>query len=80
MPGVFWTLYHLLRDTAAYDKCRAQIDQVLSQRTNDAPAWFTLEELDAMTLVQSAFFETLRLRQVIFSARVVSRFCLQPQR
>ena len=80
MPAIFWTLHHLLRDRNAYDKCRAQIEQVLAKRPASSPAYYTLDELDSMTMVLSAFYETLRLRQVIFSARVVTQdFVYNPQ-
>jgi hypothetical protein len=84
MPGIFWTLYHLLKDRHAYDKCREQVESILAKKkkatttsttttSTSTPLWFTLDELDEMTLLNSVFFETLRLHQVIFSSRVATK-------
>ena len=73
MPSVFWALYFLLKDPEAYTQCRKQVESILAKKTNKDILWFTLEELDEMTLIHSAFFETLRLKQVIYSARMVTK-------
>ncbi|CAB9508450.1 25-hydroxycholesterol 7-alpha-hydroxylase (Fragment) [Seminavis robusta] len=80
-PAVFWTLLLLLEHPKAWDACYAQVQAIVDRkkRNNDEDAClFTLEELDEMTLLQSAFQESLRLYQGNFTARrVVQDFVLE---
>jgi len=80
------TIYHLLKNPIAYEKCLEQVESVLAQKkskisnSDSSSLWFTLDELDEMTLLYSVFWETLRLKQVIYSARIViSDFVFNPK-
>jgi cytochrome P450 len=76
-PGLFWTLANLLQDEAAYKACRDQVDSVLLKGKANA---FTREELDQLTVLHSAFLESLRLHQTQFIVReVVDDFVLSPK-
>jgi oxysterol 7-alpha-hydroxylase len=67
-PAVFWVLIHLLEDEIAWKACREQVEQVDKERASD---FFTLQDLDKLTLLDSAFWEALRLYMAAFTARTV---------
>ena len=69
-PAVAWTLLLLLSDEDAWEACVAQVEAVVARR-DKASDVFTLEELDEMTYLESAFKETLRLYQGNITARRV---------
>ena len=72
MPGIFWTIYYLLQNKEAYEKCLEQVESIIANRppsSTTPPPWFTLDELDQMTILNSVFLESLRLKQIIYSAR-----------
>ena len=69
-PAVAWTLLLLLSDKKAWEACVTQMETVVSKRKNDSTV-FTLEELDEMTYLESAFKETLRLYQGNLTTRYV---------
>jgi cytochrome P450 len=70
-PAVFWTLCRLLDDAESWNACRAQVEQVVARRNDEMRTRFSLDDLDQMTLLQSAFWETLRLHSGNFTARRV---------
>ena len=65
IPAVFWTLLHLIDDPKAMSAC---IDAVLkvAERREMWRDWFTLEELNELSILQSAFWESLRMYQTAF--------------
>eukprot|EP00797_Seminavis_robusta_P027230 Sro508_g156750.2 (322) ;mRNA; r:27653-28618 len=72
-PALFWCLLHLLHNPAAWEACRAQVESILAKRQQDKDdITFTMADLDQMTLLESAFWETLRLYQGNFTARRVT--------
>lgn len=80
MPGVFWTLYNIVNHPEAYQACRAAVDTVQAQRESGRYT-FTLEELDQLSVITSAFHETLRLRQHFFIVRdVLEDFVLKTKK
>lgn len=76
-PAVFWAVVHLMQDPAAWMACREQLDVVLAKKGNQSStpdqARFTLDDLDELTLLDSAFWETLRLHQANFTIRKVTQ-------
>jgi hypothetical protein len=70
-PAVFWTLCRLLQDEEAWNACRAQVEEVVAKRNDQKRTRFSLDDLDQMTFLQSAFWETLRLYSGNFTARRV---------
>lgn len=78
--AVFWTLYHILEDkNGAYDAILKEVQSVASKR-EPGRDWFTLEELDELTLIQSAFSEALRMYQTLFVSRKVTQdFIINPK-
>lgn len=79
VPAVFWLVTHLLEDAQAWQACLAQVKDVIAKRNNkEQQDGFTLEELDQMTLLESAFSESLRMYQANVTARnVVQGFSLE---
>jgi Cytochrome P450 len=67
VPAVFWTFLHLINDRNAWNACYEQVQGIA--KTSDH--MFTLEELDQLTCLQSAFWEALRLYHGAFTSRVV---------
>ena len=77
IPGVFWTLYNIVTHPAAYQACREAVDQVTTQR-EPGRTWFSMEELDQLTVLHSSFQESLRLYQHFFIVRnVIDDFILK---
>lgn len=73
-PAVFWTIFLLLEHPKAYTACRDQVDQVGGTEKKD----WTLDDLDRLTLLESAFREALRLYSGNFTSRdVVKDFVLE---
>lgn len=71
-PAVFWLVLRLLEDPEAWKACLAQVNQIVAKRDNSyMQAGFTLSELDEMTLLESAFQESLRMYQANATARKV---------
>ena len=84
IPAVFWLVVRLLEDPVAWQACLTQVKGIMAKRkTNsinkdEVHAGFTLEELDEMTLLESAFYESLRMYQANVTARkVVQGFALE---
>eukprot|EP00550_Attheya_septentrionalis_P006736 CAMPEP_0198294484 /NCGR_PEP_ID=MMETSP1449-20131203/22548_1 /TAXON_ID=420275 /ORGANISM="Attheya septentrionalis, Strain CCMP2084" /LENGTH=496 /DNA_ID=CAMNT_0043994445 /DNA_START=149 /DNA_END=1639 /DNA_ORIENTATION=+ len=67
-PATFWTLLHLIEDETAWKACRDQVETIAANRKDE---FFSLDDLDEMTLLHSAFYETLRIYQGNFTARQV---------
>lgn len=79
IQAVFWTLLNLMQDQKAYQACSEAVQRV-AERREKGRMWFTLEELDELMILQSAFFETLRMYQALFVTRqAVEDFCLNPK-
>ena len=82
-PAVFWVLLLLLEHEDAWKACMDQMETVIAKRgTNQDNSSnnnvFTLDELDEMTYLESAFTEALRLYQGNITARrVVKDFVLE---
>jgi len=78
IPGVFWCLAHILADRKAYEAVQAEVEGILGSRER---AVFTIEELDQMVLLESAFVEALRLYHGSFTTReVVQDFVFNPKK
>eukprot|EP00977_Amphora_coffeiformis_P022074 scaffold10368_cov180-Amphora_coffeaeformis.AAC.7 len=82
IPAVFWLVLRLLEDPEAWQACLAQVKDIVAKRKTNSkgeiPSGFTLEELDEMTLLESAFQESLRMYQANVTARrVVQGFSLE---
>ena len=90
IPAVFWLVLRLLEDPKAWRACVAQVHDVIAKRktkeassksNGESPNGFTLQELDEMTLLESSFYESLRLYQANVTARkVVQGFSLETAR
>lgn len=79
IPAVFWTFYNILKDGDAYQACCNQVREIASKRESGRE-FFTLDELDEMTLLHSAFQETLRRYMGVFNTRVVTEdFLINPK-
>ena len=78
IPAVFWMLARLLEDPVAWRACVDQVKEIMAKRTDASSSGFTLDELDQMTLLESSFWEALRLYQANITARkVVQDFCFE---
>ena len=78
--SIFWSLCHLLRDPVAYQACLDEIQRVASSKLDKGSEVFTLDELDQLPLLQSAFYESLRRYQALFVTRkAVEDFVLKPK-
>eukprot|EP00540_Astrosyne_radiata_P017356 CAMPEP_0116847940 /NCGR_PEP_ID=MMETSP0418-20121206/14709_1 /TAXON_ID=1158023 /ORGANISM="Astrosyne radiata, Strain 13vi08-1A" /LENGTH=358 /DNA_ID=CAMNT_0004479433 /DNA_START=45 /DNA_END=1121 /DNA_ORIENTATION=+ len=64
----FWLLYELLRDPKAFDAIEKE---VMSTVGNDA--FFSMEQLDKMVNLQSAFMETARMYHAGFKPSMVKK-------
>ena len=76
IPAVFWMILRLLQDPIAYDSCYQQVQSIVAAKgnehnTHDQLPLFTLEEMDQMTFLESAFLESLRMYQSNATARRV---------
>jgi len=82
IPAVFWTLYHILQEPTIYQAVHAEVEAVLRDGNNkDNNGFFTLEQLDRMVLLKSAFYESLRLYNGSFTTReAVSDFVFDPKK
>ena len=69
IPAAFWTLAHVLADPAARDDLRAEIDPLLTA----SGGLCTREQLRAMTRLDSAVSEALRLATNSLTMRLVLR-------
>ncbi len=69
IPAVFWTLAHVLADPAARDDLRAEVDTVVTA----AGGACGREQLRAMTKLDSAISEALRLASSSLTIRLVRR-------
>mmetsp|Transcript_8841 Transcript_8841/g.22254 ORF Transcript_8841/g.22254 Transcript_8841/m.22254 type:complete len:551 (-) Transcript_8841:36-1688(-) len=67
-PAVFWAFAHLINDRKAWDACYEQVKSVAKTGPDHV---FTLDELDQLTCLQSAFWEALRMYHGAFTSRVV---------
>ena len=77
IPSVFWVLFHVLSNAAAYEACKEEVKSVASKRTQK---FFSLEDLDQMTIIQGCFMEALRMYQSFFATRdVIDDFILNPK-
>jgi len=80
IPGVFWLLYHILKDREAYKSIQSEVDDVNKMRCIEDPSCadeksttiYSMDELDLMPLLESAFKETLRLSLTNFAVRDVN--------
>jgi cytochrome P450 len=74
--AIYWALLRLMQDPPAWEACRAQVE-VLVQKTNpggnSADIQFTLDDLDELTLLESVFWESLRLYQGNFTVRKITQ-------
>ncbi|OQS02604.1 cholesterol 7-alpha-monooxygenase-like isoform X2 [Thraustotheca clavata] len=63
VPTVYWTLYHLLRDTKAWTTIRDEVDRCLpkSSLTDTSSTPWTRAQLDECVYLGSAIDEALRL-------------------
>jgi cytochrome P450 len=76
---MFWALCQVLADSHAYQKCLTEVKSVANKRCSDRK-WFTLDELDEMQTLDSAFQETLRMYSSGFAARYVrGSFMINPK-
>lgn len=66
-PAIFWTLLLLLEHPDAWNACLQQVQAISTSPSHV----FTLDELDQLTYLQSAFFEALRLYTGAGTTRVV---------
>lgn len=80
IPAVFWLVLRLLEDPPAWRACLSQVNEVIAKRnkkgssdngTSEPSNGFTLQELDELTLLESAFSESLRMYQGNVTARKV---------
>jgi len=60
-----------MKSKEAYDAVQAEVDSVVKGRTSENESFFTLDELDRMPVLNSAFTEALRLSHGAFSLRQV---------
>ena len=67
-PAVFWAFVHLINDRKAWDACYEQVKSVAKTGPDHV---FTLDDLDQLTCLQSAFWEALRMYHGAFTSRVV---------
>lgn len=76
VPAIFWTLLRLMEDREAWNACRSQVDQLYAKRKaaaqDESQVRLTLSDLDELTLLESAFWEVLRLYNMNFTARTVT--------
>mmetsp|Transcript_6702 Transcript_6702/g.17236 ORF Transcript_6702/g.17236 Transcript_6702/m.17236 type:complete len:524 (+) Transcript_6702:206-1777(+) len=74
-PAIFWLVLLLVEHPEAWEACRKQVEQVVAARKKNSTGRvvLTLEDLDKLTLIDSAFFETLRLYQGAFTPRSVTQ-------
>lgn len=64
VPSQFWNFYHIFSNPDVMEAIREEVDSVISKRKpEDGPfdGAFTMEELDSMVRVESAYKEVLRL-------------------
>jgi cytochrome P450 len=79
IQAIFWTLLNLMENPEAYEACTEAVKKVAAKREGGRE-WFTLEELDELMVLQSAFHEALRMYQALFVTRqAVEDFCLNPK-
>lgn len=69
-PAIFWTTLLLIEHPEAFKACRKQVDEVVAKRTSKSD-YFTIEELDQLTFLDSALTEALRMYQGNFTPRLV---------
>ena len=80
IPAVFWCVYHILADPKVYQAKQTEVDSVVKEKQDESSA-FSLEELDKMVLLKSAFQETLRLYMGSFTARDATQdFVFDPKK
>lgn len=87
IPAVFWCLFHIIADPAAYQAIRDEVDGIVKSRQKNrthadaTPTSFSLEELDRMVLVKSSFNEALRLYHGAFTTREATEdFVFDPKK
>lgn len=77
MPSAFWLLYYIICDENAKKAILTEVQNVISKRQKgEEMEPFTIDELDQMISIQSAFTETLRLRSESLIARDVAEDCV----
>lgn len=79
VQSIFWVIFHLLEDVHGYEACYQAVKKV-AERREKGREYFTLEELDELSILQSAFNESLRRYQALFVTReAVQDFTLNPK-
>jgi cytochrome P450 len=71
IPAIFWLFYYLMKNKEAYDAVQAEVESVVQGRTSGNESCFSMDELDQMPVLNSAFTEALRLSHGAFSLRQV---------
>ena len=74
VPAQFWNLYFLVSNPDAMEAVRQEVDTILSKRRpEDGPfdGTFTMDELESMVKLESAFKESIRLSMTALIARTV---------
>jgi cytochrome P450 len=75
-PAIYWALLRLMQDPPAWEACRAQVDALVEKKNsggNSRDITFTLDDLDELTLLDSVFWESLRLYQGNFTVRKITQ-------
>lgn len=67
-PAIFWMMVCLLAHPEAYKACLDQVQEVDDKKKGTT---FSMDDLDKMTLLESAFLEAIRLYSGAFTSRVV---------
>ncbi|UJR16912.1 hypothetical protein I4U23_003810 [Adineta vaga] len=77
IPGVFWSLFYILRDPKALVTIQEEINTHLPfiplDNTDSQSAYWTPEQLDSCIYLESAINETIRLVGAIFMTRKCCR-------
>jgi len=74
IPAIFWMVLLLTEHPEAWETCRKQVEQVVASRkkADSNRTVFTLDELDKLTYIESAFWEALRMYQANFTPRTAT--------
>lgn len=78
-PSIFWLIYYLLKDKAAYHAIQREVDQVLGP-SPDFSNPMTLDKIEELVGLRSAFREACRLQFGAFISRdLADDYILQPR-
>lgn len=74
MPGTFWMLFYLLKNTACLNKVKEEINNEIPHFASDVDARVSFDELNRLVYLDACITEALRLS----SGSLIMRSCYRP--